>query len=102
MSTVRKHIRKKKNGSSVVIRHARGKYGKKPKNDKYPPRDHANMDMAKLQAHYKKYSEEFRKLTNGTLTSSAQHKSFIARRLSNAKRAITLKIKKDKNSDTKN
>jgi hypothetical protein len=34
-STVKQHKRKVKNKVVTVTRHARGKYGKKPKNDKY-------------------------------------------------------------------
>jgi branched-subunit amino acid aminotransferase/4-amino-4-deoxychorismate lyase len=98
-STVKQHKRKVKNKVVTVTRHARGKYGKKPKNDKYPPRDNASVDLATLQAHYKKYQEEFTKLLNGQLTSSDQHKSFIARRLRAAARAIKLKQKRNKNSD---
>lgn len=94
MIKVRQHKRKKKNGVTIIKRHQRGKYGLKPVNDKYPPRDTSNMDLAKLEKHYARYQAEFTKLMSGQLFSSDQHKSFIARRLQNVKRAIITKKKK--------
>lgn len=97
MIRVKQHKRKRKNGVSVVRKHQRGKYGLKPVNDKYPPRDNSSMDLATLEKHYTRYQTEFNKLMSGQLFSSDQHKAFIARRLQNVKRAI---IKKKRTSDT--
>lgn len=98
-TNVKKHLRKGKNGVSVVRQHARGryfpgKYGAKPKNDKYAARDDFNTDMETLKKHEAKYAAEFRKLMNGEWTSTARHKAFIGRRLKNVRRIINSKIKK--------
>jgi hypothetical protein len=51
-STVKQHKRKVKNKVVTVTRHARGKYGKKPKNDKYLEITLV-LTLPQYEAHYK-------------------------------------------------
>lgn len=97
MQNVRTHKRKKKNGVTVVRKHVRGKYGPKPKNDKYPARTNSGMSLEEIKKHIAKYQAEFNGLANGTLRSSLRHKAFIARRLQNAKIALKRKLKNSEN-----
>lgn len=90
---VRKHIRKTKKGTCVVSAHKRGRYGKRPKNDKYDKRPNSKMPMDWLLKQQKIYSTEWNGLVSGKLVASQRHKAFILRRLKAANRSIVKKRK---------
>jgi hypothetical protein len=92
-STVKQHKRKVKNKVVTVTRHARGKYGKKPKNDKYHLEITLVLTLPRCR-HTKKYQEEFTKLLNGQLISD-QHKVLLPM-LRAAARTIKLKQRGNK------